>query len=281
MATNEPNRLGEYLRHRREQIDAAALGLAVKRRRTSGLRREEVAQRANISPAWYISLEQGRGGAASPDVLDRLASALILNEVEREHLFLLGLGHPPEVRYRAEDSVSPWLQRILDALPDSPAVLKTATWDVLAWNRATAAVLFDYGKVPPAERNVLRLLFCDPSVRARQPGWEDHARAVVAAFRTDAARAGADVAVAPLVAELSAQSPEFAAMWQDKEVRSAQGTVKILQFAQGGQVKLEYASLAVDGRPDQSIVIWNPVTERDRRAVQLLLQLQKQVRVET
>jgi transcriptional regulator with XRE-family HTH domain len=91
--------LGTYLRDRRTKLDPAALGFPSERRRTLGLRREEVAQRANISPTWYTWLEQGRGGSPSADVLDRISRALMLTEVEREHLFLLGLGRPPEVRY--------------------------------------------------------------------------------------------------------------------------------------------------------------------------------------
>jgi hypothetical protein len=115
----------------------------------------------------------------------------MLTDVEREHLFLLGLGRPPEVRYQAAESVTPRLQRVLDALQLSPALVKTATWDVVAWNRAAATVLTDYGSLAPEQRNILRLIFLDPSVRAAQLDWESVARFVVAAFRADAARAGA------------------------------------------------------------------------------------------
>src|ERR1700759_4224685 len=97
------NPLGTYLKDRRAKLDPAAFGFPPGRRRTPGLRREEVAQRANISPTWYTWLEQGRGGAASADVLDRIARALMLTEIEREHLFLLGLGRPPEVQYRPSE----------------------------------------------------------------------------------------------------------------------------------------------------------------------------------
>jgi transcriptional regulator with XRE-family HTH domain len=130
------NRLGTYLKDRRSKLDPAAFGLSAQRRRTPGLRREEVAQRAHISPTWYTWLEQGRGGAASADVLDRISQALMLTDVEREHLFLLGLGRPPEVRYHRNEGGTPRLQRVLDALNPSPALIRTATWDVLAWNRA-------------------------------------------------------------------------------------------------------------------------------------------------
>src|SRR5579859_3866776 len=151
--TNE-NPLGTYLRERRTKLDPEAFGFSSERRRTAGLRREEVAQRANISPTWYTWLEQGRGGAPSADVLDRIAGALMLTDVEREHLFLLGLGRPPEARYRKNEGVTPRLQRVLDALDPSPALIRTATWDVVAWNVAATVMLFDYGAVPPRERNV-------------------------------------------------------------------------------------------------------------------------------
>src|SRR5579875_2867809 len=116
----DENRLGAYLKHHRTKLDPAALGFPASRRRTPGLRREEVAQRAHISPTWYTWLEQGRGGAPSADVLDRISRALMLTDVEREHLFLLGLGRPPEARYHEKEAVTPRLQRVLDALNPSP-----------------------------------------------------------------------------------------------------------------------------------------------------------------
>src|SRR6476469_9925935 len=121
-AEAQENRLGAYLKDRRTKLDPAAFGLPPTRRRTPGLRREEVAQRANISPTWYTWLEQGRGGAPSADVLNRISSALMLTDVEREHVFLLGLGRPPEVRYKAAENVTPRLQRLLDAFEVSPAL---------------------------------------------------------------------------------------------------------------------------------------------------------------
>src|ERR1700735_5887976 len=135
------NALGSYLKDRRTKLDPAAFGFSTTRRRTPGLRREEVAQRANISSTWYTWLEQGRGGAPSAHVLDRIARALMLTDVEREHLFLLGLGHAPEVHYRKDEVVTPRLQRVLDALEPSPALIRTATWDVIAWNRAATVML--------------------------------------------------------------------------------------------------------------------------------------------
>src|SRR5579885_3053669 len=125
MPQNNANALGTYLKDRRAKLDSKALGFAQTRRRTPGLRREEVAQRAHVSATWYTWLEQGRGGAPSADVLDRIARAMMLTDVEREHIFLLGLGRPPDVKYRAPEGVTPRLQRILDALEIHPAFIKT------------------------------------------------------------------------------------------------------------------------------------------------------------
>jgi transcriptional regulator with XRE-family HTH domain len=266
-------RLGTYLKDRRTKLDPAALGFPAQRRRTPGLRREEVAQRANISATWYTWLEQGRGGAPSADVLDRIARALMLTDVEREHLFLLGLGRPPEVHYQTPEGVTPRLQRVLDALDFSPAVVSTVAWDIVAWNRAAAAVLTDYSALAPEQRNVLRLIFCDPRVRAAQLDWESVARFVVGAFRADAARAGAAAEVAALVDELCRLSPEFEAMWRDNDVRGYSGGVKHLRHPIAGPIAFEYSAFAVDGRPDLRMVVYNPATAADAERIRSLIKL--------
>ncbi|WP_267845490.1 helix-turn-helix transcriptional regulator [Robbsia betulipollinis] len=252
--------LGTFLKSRRTGLDPATFGLSG-RRRTPGLRREEVAQRASISPTWYTWLEQGRGGAPSAAVLNRIAGALMLTESEREHLFLLGLGRPPDVRRKPVDGVNPRLQRLLDSLRTSPAIIKTATWDVVAWNRAATVVLTDYGTLPADRRNVLRFLFCHPEVRARQHDWEAVARFVVGTFRADAARAGLSSEAGNLVSELCSASPEFAALWQDNEVlRPADGDgVKRLRHPELGAIDLEYSAFAVDGRPDLGLIVYTPL----------------------
>ena len=266
-AVSEDNSLGSYLMNRRTKLDPAAFGLAGGRRRTAGLRREEVAQRANISPTWYTWLEQGRGGRPSADVLNRIARALTLTEVEREHLFLLGLGRAPEVHYRGSDAITPRLQRVLDRLTVSPAIIRTPTWQVVAWNAAAAAVLTDYGQLLPEQRNILRLIFSNDQVRAAQADWESVARFVVSTFRIDAARAGADEEVKRLVADLSASSPEFVAMWQESDVTTHGDGVKRLRHAKAGLLTLEYSAFAVDSRPDLSMVVYNPASDRDEALI--------------
>ena len=262
MITDSANMLGSYLRDRRTRLDPAALGFPRNRRRTPGLRREEVAQRANISSTWYTWLEQGRGGAPSADVLDRIAKGLMLTEPEREHLFMLGLGRPPEVRYRPVDGVTPRLQRVLDAFTVSPAIIKTATWDVVAWNRAATALLTDYAQLPREQRNILRLMFADSRVRAAQEDWLGVARFVVGSFRADVARAGATTEIKNLVDEISRVSPDFDALWRDNNVVAHGEGLKRIHHPELGLIELEFSAFAVDGRPELGMVVYNPATDK-------------------
>ncbi len=271
MAARSGTALGGFLRDRRARLDPAAFGFGAERRRTPGLRREEVAQRANISPTWYTWLEQGRGGAPSADVLDRIAAGLMLTEPEREHLFVLGLGRPPEPRYRGRDEVTPRLQRVLDAMPVSPAIIKNPTWDVVAWNRAAAVLLTDYALLPREERNILRLVFADSRIKAAQADWRAVARHVVAAFRADAVRAGAAAETAALVDELSATSAEFAALWRDGDVGGHSEGVKRLHHPELGLVELDYAAFAVDGRPELGMLVYTPADAATAERIAALL----------
>lgn len=259
----ENNLLGNYLKDRRSRLDPAAFGFPAGRRRTPGLRREEVAQRSNISPTWYTWLEQGRGGAPSADVLNRIAVGLMLTEPERQHMFMLALGHPPEVQYKPADGVSPRLQRLLDTFGFAPAMIRTATWDVVAWNRAAAVVLTDYGQLAPAQRNILRIMFGNAQVRAAQPNWQAVARFVVGAFRADVARVGATSEIGLLVDELCKLSPDFAMLWRENDVHAHGEGTKNLQHPVLGPIAMEYSSFIVDGRSDLTMIVYNPATEQD------------------
>ncbi|WP_424629755.1 helix-turn-helix transcriptional regulator [Bradyrhizobium sp. SYSU BS000235] len=259
MSENAPeNALGTFLRDRRMRLDPASFGFQAGRRRTPGLRREEVAQRANISPTWYTWLEQGRGGAPSAHVLDRIARGLMLTEPERDHLHILAFGHPPEPRYRQQEGITPRLQHVLDSMPFSPAIIRTATWDVVAWNSAAAVILTDYAKLPKERRNILRMIFSDERMRAAQDDWRTVARYVVGAFRADAARAGAGVEIRKLVEELSASSPEFKAMWDDNEITSTREGIKSLHHPALGPIDLEFSTFSVEGRSDLSMMVYSP-----------------------
>lgn len=277
-ATKGKNHLGTYLKDRRARLDPVALGLPAMRRRTPGLRREEVAQRAFVSVTWYTWLEQGRGGVPSADVLDRISRALMLKEAEREHLFLLAQGRPPELRpSRKPAGVSPRLQRVLDALATCPALVKDAAWNIVAWNEAAAAVFMDYATLPPRERNVLRLVFCHPRIRTKLPDWEATARFVAATFRAEVTRAGTSESVQALVEELNRISPEFAAMWRENDVRVHGEGRKFVQPPRGKPIAMEYSSFAVDGQPGLAVVVYTPATPADVAQVEKLIAMHRKV----
>ena len=254
--------LGSYLRNRRARLDPAVLGYAADRRRTPGLRREEVAQRANISATWYTWLEQGRGGAPSASVLDRIAKGLMLTAPEREHLFLLGLGRQPEVHYKPVKGISARLQRVLDAMECSPAIIKNVMWDVLGWNRAAAVLITDYSKLLPEERNILRLIFCSSCRRPKRKDWGSVARFVVGAFRADLARAGAGARneADRLVEELCNRSSEFERLWQDNDVIAHGEGIRCISHPDASQLDLEFSSFAVEGQPELGMIVYNPAS---------------------
>jgi transcriptional regulator with XRE-family HTH domain len=268
------NGLGNFLKDRRTKLDAARLGYPTNRRRTRGLRREEVAQRADVSTVWYTWLEQGRGGPPSADVLERLARALNLTDVEREHLFLLAQNRPPEIRSQEEDRVTPQLQRIMDALDYSPAYIKTPEWDVIAGNRAAGVVFSALLSRPEWQRNLLRMVF-DPEIRTKMAHWEDVARFVVATLRAETAKTGFSARASDLVEELTRSSAEFERMWLSHDVVSHGEGTKFIAHPDLGAIALEFSAFAVDGQPRLTLVIYNPTTERDKAAVRALVEREK------
>ena len=265
------NQLGSFLKDRRGRLDPAVFGLPITRRRTPGLRREEVASRADISVVWYTLIEQGRGSAPSAHVLTRVADALTLTPAEREHLFLLARRREPGPDAPAAQAVTPQLQRALDSLELNPALIKNASWDIVAWNRAAAAVLIDYAALEPRERNILRLMFANDDVRSGVPDWEAEARFTVARFRLETTRAGAGPVVAALVDELSRTSAEFAAIWAANDVDIYGEGTKHIVHPVAGRLELDYTSFALDGQPHLGMVMYTPATDADRVRIRSLV----------
>ncbi|KNC05629.1 XRE family transcriptional regulator [Pantoea sp. RIT-PI-b] len=271
MTQQDDNVLGNYLRERRQRLDAAKLGYTLLRRRTPGLRREEVAVRACVSTTWYTWLEQGRGGAPSEEVLERLAKALELSAAERDHLFLLAQNRLPGVTWQAGVNVSASLQRVLDSMEHTPALVKTAEWQVVAWNRAATKVFVDYAELPPEQRNILLMMFRNEEMKKRLPDWHQVTRGMVANFRADVARTGASEHVRALVEELSEMSETFRQLWQSQEVSQHGEGIKQLWLPDEGVLELEYSTFAVEGKPGLSLVVFNPRQQRDRDCVARLM----------
>ena len=264
--------LGGFLRARRARL-APAPGVGG-RRRTPGLRREEVAARAGVSVTWYTWLEQGRGGPPSDHVLEQLCKALELDSAGREVLFLLAQQRPPPIKFTpmSTPEVEPALQRVLDAMPYSPAIVKTPTWDVVAWNAAALAVLGNYGDQPFEERNVLRRLFSSPEVRNALPEWEANARFAIGVFRVEIARAGdQNPDIAALAAELLATNADFRRMWAENDVNRHWIGRKHFRRPDVGAFELETTAYAVDGSEGLSMIVFTPVGPEDVKAVQRLM----------
>jgi transcriptional regulator with XRE-family HTH domain len=261
--------LGGFLRDRRARLRPAAETQG--RRRTPGLRREEVAARAGVSVTWYTWLEQGRGGPPSDEVLERLVRALELDDAAREMLFLLARPRRPAAAPTAPPRVSSAVQHVLDAMLSSPAIVKTATWDVVAWNAAAAALFVDRAATPANGYNTLRRLFCDPSARLSLPDWEENARFAVAVFRIAVARGGGSPEAADLIADLQAASADFRRLWAENEVRNHGPGLKRFYDPAVGHYALEVSTFAVEGAEGLTMMVFTPASAADARAMETLL----------
>lgn len=250
--------LADFLRKRRELLTPADVGLPPGlRRRTPGLRREEVAQLANIGTSWYVWLEQGRDVHPSAQVLESVALALKLTPNERRHLFLLAGQALPAQTSILEETLNPALQQMLDELNPAPAYVTGRRWDYLAWNRS-AESLFDISRVsPPYEYNMVWRLFTTPTTR-RSPRWEQVARGTLAEFRTASARYPGDNSFETLIEDLKRVSPEFCEWWPHHDARRALDGHKTIEHQRLGRLDFEHITLQVVNDPDVRIVIYTP-----------------------
>ncbi|MDZ5647476.1 helix-turn-helix transcriptional regulator [Nitrospirillum sp. BR 11828] len=254
--------LGEFVRAQRERLSPAALGLAPgPRRRTPGLRREELAQLSGVSVTWYTWIEQGRDVSISPAALGRLAQALRLSAAERAYLFDLAGKHDPQGKTAGDDAPVP---AALDALVRGiahPAYLLDRTWNALAWN-AAAARLFNGWLDPPgpdSDRNQLRYLFLNPAAQALIPDWAERARRVVAEFRVDYSHHLDDPAMQALVADLSQRSPLFAGLWHAHTVTARAGGERAFHHPADGPLRYEQLTFALAGQADVKLVTLVPL----------------------
>ncbi|HEX5677526.1 MAG TPA: helix-turn-helix transcriptional regulator [Alcanivorax sp.] len=248
--------LAEFLRTRRERISPEAAGLPVgARRRTPGLRREEVAALAGVGLTWYTWLEQGRDIGVSSTFLDNLAKALQLDAAERRHLFLLTHQRPPVEPGKTWCQVPPLVKRLMDDLSMRPSYVLNLRWDVLAWNAAADRV-FGFAEQPEAYRNFLWMLFAAPAMRRLIADWPTQAPRMLSSFRRDHARADNDPAIRHLVNELEAFSPDFRNWWRRHDVDAPCQGLRTLDIAGLGTVDFEHTSLIVDEGRHLRLVVY-------------------------
>jgi transcriptional regulator with XRE-family HTH domain len=250
--------LGTFLRAQRERLEPARLGLAVKgRRRTPGLRREEVAQRAGVGVAWYTWLEQGRDIHPSREALAFIADALVLEPAAREHLFTLAGQTVSEPVDLASVRVPKSLRPVLDALDPNPAYVNDLRWNVLAWNRA-ADTVFGFSALPDEERNSLLLMFTRGGYRKRMVDWERVAASMVATFRVNVGPYVGDPAVEALLARLRT-SEDFVRLWERQDVSVRRVGRKTVRHPELGELAFDHQAFQVIEAPTLRLVVYTPV----------------------
>ncbi|MEW2128928.1 helix-turn-helix domain-containing protein [Streptomyces sp. NPDC005435] len=251
------NELGDFLKARRKELGPAEVGLAEGggRRRVTGLRREEVALLASISTDYYTRIEQGRRQASAP-VLDTIARVLRLGEDERAYMLELAGKDTSRPRRQAPQKVQPQLRQLLDNLTNVPAMVLGRRMDVLAWNPLAAALLGDFDHIPDKQRNYVRMVFLNPSVRALYRDWTEVAQTGVAQLRMEAARDPKDPRLTALVGELSMRDEDFRRWWGAHRVATRGMGTKVLRHPVAGDLTLDWNTLTCVTDPDQQLVTY-------------------------
>ncbi|MFC8091547.1 helix-turn-helix domain-containing protein [Streptomyces sp. NPDC057301] len=252
--------LSEFLRTRRARLKPEDVGLPDygRHRRVPGLRREELAQLAGVSVAYYTRLEQGNGRNVSAEVLDAIARALRLSDAEHSHLTHLAKPkqHKKKPATRTEQ-VRPALRQLLDSIDGVPAYISGRRSDILAWNRMAAAVFGDWSELPAQERNWARLVFLKPEYRDLFVEWEQKASDMVAFLRMDAGCHSDDPRLSALVGELSLKSEEFRRLWANHDVKEKSYGVKRLRHPLVGELALNFESFRLSDGTEQVLITYH------------------------
>lgn len=262
----ERHELADFLRTRRKRLSPVEVGLPdTGRRRTPGLRREEVAALAGVGLSWYTWFEQGRDIGVSAAFVENVARALRLDEVERRHLFVLARLDKAARQTGPKRTVPPSLQRMLDGMAKMPAYVRNLHWDLVAWN-AEADRLFDIARLPDDRRNILWMAFADPETRRKFVQWEERAPLMLAKFRRDYAKAPEDPVMVELVASLQRVSPEFKDWWRRHDVNGCSEGVKTILLDGAPPMTFEHTTYTVDDEPDLRLVVYAPIAAGFDRA---------------
>ncbi|WP_127534470.1 helix-turn-helix transcriptional regulator [Paenibacillus kobensis] len=254
--------LGQFLRMRRERLDPSAYGFETgKRRRTPGLRREELAHVAGVSVSWYTWLEQGRDINVSPQVLDSVSRTLQLNAAERKHLFYLVFDAAECSAAAAEPAVDQRLQAILDSWGECPAIAIDEQWDIVAWNEASCGVFtIDFAELTGRDRNLLWINFMNPAFRRLFADWEKDAQSILALYR-----AGKLLQDETLTQELYEGSEEFRKWWPLQDIQVTYGNDKMLDHPEAGKMSLRPVTLIPAEYPALRIVLHIPALHGDSK----------------
>lgn len=273
--------LSTFLKTKRAQIKPETIGLPTgTRRRTPGLRREEVAQLAGVSTTWYTWLEQGRDIKVSSVVLECISTALQLNNDERDYLYDLALEVKSEVAHpkKEQSKLTPSLERILTELTYCPTIITDRHCHIVGWNTAAAHVFLNFEQVPEHERNLIRLVFTRKELKTLAVNWEHFAKGFLAIFRTYYGHYLGDGWYNQFIKEMSESHPEFQALWQESQVSKAPEMMIEFRHAKAGKMLFNLTSLQVQGEMDLRCSIYTPVEETDTE--NKLKRLMKRISVE-
>jgi transcriptional regulator with XRE-family HTH domain len=273
--TSLARELGTFLRARRESLDPSRLGLPrFGRRRTPGLRREEVAQLAEIGVTWYTWLEQGRPVRTSTKVLNAIATALQCTEAETRHLFLLaGKVEQVSAMTPACEKLSQVSRAILDQLNPLPAVLQNARFDIIGFNQAYSRLqCIDLAQLAPQDRNCIYLAFTNKAWRAARTDWEEDLPRMVATFRAALADHMHDAAWARQLQRMLAGSDEFKELWQRYEVRGIENQLKRFHHPRAGVMSLHQTNWWSAPKNGDRLLVYVPTDEQSKAALQILTQ---------
>ncbi|ACX62750.1 Helix-turn-helix domain-containing protein [Paenibacillus sp. cl141a] len=261
--------LSAFLKGQRAKISPESVGLPPgTRRRTPGLRREEVAQLAGVSTTWYTWLEQGRDIQVSSSVLDCVASALQLNADERRYLYSLALesgAEPYTVKHEAVQ-ISPSLQKIITELKYCPVMISDRKCNIVGWNRAAAYVFLDFDRIPPEERNMIRLLFTRREFQRLAVNWEQFASGFLSMFRSYYGQYVEDEWYDHFLEEMKNGHPDFNRMWEQSQVSYAPEVHLEFRHAKAGKMVYELTSLKVYGNDDLRCSIYTPAPDTTTEA---------------
>jgi transcriptional regulator with XRE-family HTH domain len=250
--------LSEFLKSCRARREPAAVGLVpAARRRSKGLRREDVAALAGLSATWYTWLEQGRNVRPSEQILERLSGALGLSAAERDYLFMLAQHRPPRQVPNQGEPLRPAVQRMLNAV-NVPALVHTRRWDVVAWNGVWTRCFPDFGQRPAAKRNLLRILLTEADFQRNADEQEEIARRILPTVRLDYTQAGDDPAFDELIEELSAVCPIFDRLWHSPEISRFPEGVYTATYSGIGPINFEHTAYSVASSPNLRLLLFSP-----------------------
>ena len=263
----------EFLRSCRARIKPADVGLPdPQRRRTAGLRREDVAALSGVSVAWYTWLEQGREMRVSDEVLERICQTFKLTDDERVYLFSLVQQRAPRVQGSPRFEVPPEIERLVTGMT-IPAIARNLRWDVLAWNELNSRVFRDYSRIPQGERNLLELLFSGTTSYDDTPeGVQQRLRRIVAKTKVDYSAFGSDRRFESLVQRLERSSPVFRSLWRSPDVNAGSYGIHHFRHREYGDLAFEHVSCIPDGHPTVRIVMCMPADARTRALIAKLNQ---------